>query len=175
MLTTYTKWQIVLPGWNCTSLYSPKSNFKESKKRQDLHQPWQEPHNSHTTKRLKAGKGFLVTTLPLPRGYDAQWLEWNTLNRIRSGVCRCKAGTVHWRYANKNDITWSCRADQKMANLLECRTCKHTNYLDLASFNDHVRLCVDNFKSTFSRYDMIKLWFVIELITFIIPPRWPHN
>jgi hypothetical protein len=82
----------------------------------------------------------------LPPGADSTWPEWRCLNRLRSGVGRCKVALQKWGYLPEGqDTVCECgTAPQTMEHLLACpQMGQHCTHEDLAEFNDSARHCVN--------------------------------
>ena len=82
----------------------------------------------------------------LPPGFTAPWAEWKCLNRLRTGVGRCKANLKKWGYKdddNSTDNLCQCGAEQTMAHLLRCPCLPRSGELqDLAGYNETAKECV---------------------------------
>ena len=53
----------------------------------------------------------------LPSGAQREWPEWKCLNRLRTGVGRCKVNMVKWGYYAPPDVC-ACGDRQTMEHLL---------------------------------------------------------
>ena len=79
-------------------------------------------------KRLKSRNSFLDSTSPNqlhPRpptisGCELAWPEWLCLNRLRSGVGRCKVNMAKWGYTDQHDILCECGEVETMEHILVC-------------------------------------------------------
>ena len=80
----------------------------------------------------------------LPSGANSGWTEWKTLNRLRSGVGRCKVNLNKWGYRTSGDTTCDCGTDQQtMDHLLCCPLLEQKcTSDDLASYNENAKKCV---------------------------------
>ena len=83
-------------------------------------------------KRLKSRNSFLDSTSPnqlhpnppAVSGCELAWPEWVCLNRLRSGVGRCKLNMAKWGYSEQHDIQCECGEVQSMNHILVCgETC----------------------------------------------------
>ena len=83
-------------------------------------------------KRLKSRNSFLDSTSPNQlhpnppaiSGCELAWPEWVCLNRLRSGVGRCKLNMAKWGYSEQHDIQCECGEVQSMNHVLVCgETC----------------------------------------------------
>jgi len=73
----------------------------------------------------------------LPKGRNWKWEKWKALNRLRTGVGRCKTTLKKWKILGEDDtINCKCGEIQTMGHLLKCpligTTCDE-NYLHLAN------------------------------------------
>ena len=80
-----------------------------------------------------------------PPGSDSSWAEWRCLNRLRSGVGRCKVSMKEWGYT-ASDTTCQCGTEQQdMTHLIRCPLLERQCTMpDLAEFNDSVKACVSH-------------------------------
>jgi len=62
----------------------------------------------------------------LPPGYKNKWQIWKSLNRLRTGVERCKVNLKKWGLLGEEDTTCSCGQEQSMAYLIRCPESTHT-------------------------------------------------
>ena len=79
------------------------------------------------TRRLKSRYSFLDTVelqaCPSPNlvnGYELQWKDWLCLNRLRTGVGRCKSNMAKWGYGDPEDTMCECGETETMDHILEC-------------------------------------------------------
>ena len=83
-------------------------------------------HNELSEYRLKSRRSFMRNVIPvdrtggetLPSGNCLDYGRWKTLNRIRSGVARCKYNLCKWKLA-ESDLC-ECGMMQNDKPLLEC-------------------------------------------------------
>ncbi|KAI5739816.1 hypothetical protein M8J77_023748 [Diaphorina citri] len=99
-------------------------------------------------KRLRSRKSFLHTTNPLlcspqerkeqlwkeslqpdpppdlkenpATGFDLPFTTWRSLNRLRTGVSRCRENLVRWGYAQEEENKCDCGEIQNHSHLLNC-------------------------------------------------------
>uniref|UniRef100_A0A8D8Q0G5 Reverse transcriptase n=1 Tax=Cacopsylla melanoneura TaxID=428564 RepID=A0A8D8Q0G5_9HEMI len=70
-----------------------------------------------------------------PPGSNLPYPTWKSLNRLRSGVSRCKANLRRWGYTD--DATCECGEIQTHAHLLTCTELEHAcTQDDLAQANE---------------------------------------
>lgn len=72
------------------------------------------------TKRFSHNNTCLPIAEKLPPGKDLPWPIWKSLNRLRSGVGRCRKSRKMWGFSN--DDKCDCGITQSMAHLLSCPT-----------------------------------------------------
>ncbi|KAI5752173.1 hypothetical protein M8J77_014550 [Diaphorina citri] len=120
------------------------------------------PLHGHDTQRarLRSRKSFLRKTIPCPTtpetrrlqlweeatgnpnlqeeladGHQLQYPVWKTLNRLRTGVTRCKVNLRKWGYADEDGC--DCGSIQTEAHLLTCPDLPETCTMeDLKVAND---------------------------------------
>ena len=82
----------------------------------------------------------------LPNGADSSWSEWRCLNRLRSGVGRCKVSLEKWGYTDAENTTCQCGFKlQTMEHLLRCPLLeKECSRQDLFQYNDSAKVCVQH-------------------------------
>ena len=98
---------------------------------------WEERRNiSHHN-----GKLPLPTKEQLPLGQHQDWGTWKSLNRLRTGVGRCKANLRKWGYTQDDNISCDCGMPQTMGHLLQCPNREHCNQDDLMAANERAVLC----------------------------------
>ena len=80
----------------------------------------------------------------LPPGADSGWTEWKTLNRLRTGVGRCKVNLCKWGYQKDGDNTCDCgTVPQTMEHLLCCPLLEQKcTSDDLVGYNENAKKCV---------------------------------
>ena len=80
----------------------------------------------------------------LPPGADSGWTEWKTLNRLRTGVGRCKVNLCKWGYQKDGDNTCDCgTVPQTMEHLLCCPLLEQKcTSDDLAGYTENAKKCV---------------------------------
>ena len=63
----------------------------------------------------------IQTKEQLPSGHKSEWKAWKSLNRLRTGVGRCKSNMSKWGYADAADTACECgTSEQSMQHLLRC-------------------------------------------------------
>ena len=79
----------------------------------------------------------------LASGSTLPWPEWMCLNRLRTGMGRCKHNMRKWGYSEE-DTTCECReAEQTMKHLLECPLLRQTcSNVDLIHYYEPAKECV---------------------------------
>ena len=79
----------------------------------------------------------------LPPGANEAWMHWRCLNRLRTGVGRCKVSLHKWGYINE-PTTCDCGLEpQTMQHLLQCSLLEETvSVNDLAQNSQRARKCV---------------------------------
>ena len=83
----------------------------------------------------------------LPPGSSQEWPTWQCLNRLRSGIGRCKVLMQKWGYNRNGDTTCDYGEDQTMQHLLVCPLLPEpctTN--DLESLNPKAKSCILHWK-----------------------------
>ena len=77
----------------------------------------------------------------LPPGLDEPWKQWRCLNRLRTGVGRCKASMQRWGYSTDPADCACEHSSQTMEHLLECSSLGPTKCTarDLAEFTKRAR------------------------------------
>ena len=91
---------------------------------------------THMSTHMKANE-------ELPPGADSSWSEWRCLNRLRSGVGRCKVTLKKWGYSVDADTTCQCGSEPRtMEHLLKCPLLdKECTPKDLADYTDCAKDC----------------------------------
>ena len=79
----------------------------------------------------------------LASGSTLPWPEWMCLNRLRTGMGRCKHNMRKWGYSEE-DTTCECQeAEQTMKHLLECPLLRQTcSNVDLIHYYEPAKECV---------------------------------
>ena len=79
----------------------------------------------------------------LASGSTLPWTEWMCLNRLRTGMGRCKHNMRKWGYSEE-DTTCECQeAEQTMKHLLECPLLRQTcSDVDLIHYYEPAKECV---------------------------------
>ncbi|XP_030847026.1 uncharacterized protein LOC115926449 [Strongylocentrotus purpuratus] len=63
----------------------------------------------------------IPTKEQLPPGHRCDWKTWKSLNRLRTGVGRCKYNMNKWGYTDDTDTNCECGTSvQSMSHLLRC-------------------------------------------------------
>ena len=76
-------------------------------------------------------------------GSEAPWLHWKCLNRLRTGMGRCKSNMLKWEYSDADTICDRGEQTQTMAHLLECPMLpQECTTEDLMEYNETVKECV---------------------------------
>ena len=84
----------------------------------------------------------------LPPGFSETWPVWKSLNRLRTGVGRCRSNMVKWGYQEGPD-SCGCGQTQTMQHLLVCpQLSRSTTPDDLASANHTGLQCAKHWSST---------------------------
>ena len=81
----------------------------------------------------------------LPAGAERMWTEWKCLNRLRTGIERCKALLHKWGCLKDNqDLNCECGSEpHTMQHLLQCPLLEQVcTAKDLAAYNDTAQNCV---------------------------------
>ena len=84
----------------------------------------------------------------LPAGAECKWTEWKCLNRLRTGIGRCKVLLHKWGYLQDNqDLNCDCGSEpQTMEHLLQCPLLEQAcTAEDLAAYNDTAHKCVQHY------------------------------
>ena len=79
----------------------------------------------------------------LPPGANESWMYWKCLNRLRSGVGRCKESMHKWGYTTSSTLCDCGQEPQTMQHLLQCPLLEEAcTPDDLAQNNQRARKCV---------------------------------
>ena len=110
-------------------LYNSKPATKRLRSRHSfLHSTeplMQSPHSQRLalwTNHLESAPHHVITSPreSLPPGYRESWPFWLCLNRLRSGVGRCKALMAKWGFNNEGQPVCECGEEETMSHLLIC-------------------------------------------------------
>ena len=79
---------------------------------------------NHPPERLRAWSvPHQLKSIPsedLGPGCEAPWLHWKCLNRLRTGMGRCKSNMLKWKYSDADTICDCAEQTQTIDHLLKC-------------------------------------------------------
>ena len=79
----------------------------------------------------------------LASGSTLPWPEWMCLNRLRTGMGRCKHNMRKWGYSEEDTACECQEAEQTMKHLLECPLLRQTCLnVDLIHYYEPAKECV---------------------------------
>ena len=86
---------------------------------------------------------ILYSLLQTPAGSEEDWLCWQALNRLRTGVGRAKTVMRKWGYLDDaQSVDCDCGEPQAMAHLLSCRLLDEACTADdLATVTEQAKAC----------------------------------
>lgn len=79
--------------------------------------------------RFNSPGEWLIPSEKLPAGYTEKWSTWKSLNRLRSGVTRCKSNLFKWGLHVESPLC-ECGTTQTSSHLLQCSQCPTTCTLE---------------------------------------------
>lgn len=84
----------------------------------------------------------------LPPGSEAPWVQWKTLNRLRTGTGRSKAAMARWGYETGQTTCECGEEDHTMQHCLVCPLLPNQcSPKDLAVFNKNAKDCVKEWET----------------------------
>ena len=84
----------------------------------------------------------LPTKEQLPPGHKQDRLTWKSLNRLRTGMGRCKVNMRKWGYTENDNVNCDCGTPQTMQHLPQCPNLKeHCSQDDLMAANEKALKC----------------------------------
>ena len=99
---------------------------------------WEERRSSN----LHHDKLPLPTKEQLPPGHKQDWKTWKSLNRLRTGMGRCKVNMKKWGYTDDDNINCDCGTSQTMQHLLQCPNLEEQcSQEDLVAANETALRC----------------------------------
>lgn len=82
-------------------------------------------------------------TEDLANGSEAPRSEWRCLNRLRTGMGRCRSNMKKWKYSDDDTMCECGESTQTMEHLLKCRLLEQEcTPEDLMEYNDTAKDCV---------------------------------
>ena len=76
-------------------------------------------------------------------GFEAPWLHWICLNRLRIGMGRCKLNMRKWKYSDADTICDCEERTQTVDHLLKCPMLPQDwSTVDLIEYNEAAKECV---------------------------------
>ena len=79
----------------------------------------------------------------LSPGSEAPWLHWKCLNRLRTGMGRCKSNMLKWKYSDAYTICDCGEQTQTMDHLLKCpMLSQECTTEDVMTYNETAKECV---------------------------------
>ena len=104
--------------------------------------------NERLKKHQQDNHMFINPSESLPPGSKLPWITWRSLNRLRSGMGRCKRNMLKWGYIDGAADCECMEGIQTMPHLLRCNRLHHpcTDW-DLAVANDVALACARHWET----------------------------